>query len=158
MINQRIPGAGGKERRAERGHIGQQHADHQNLAGILPEADNGGRDEADNDQRHKEENNLTEDVAHGHDHIHDAFIGHKAQQRADDDAAEQFENQRQIAHFCHRKTSFLPAAHTSRPLVGGHMSAAGRKQPGRFSLAQKRRARNTTAKKPFPAAAEAYPE
>ena len=91
--NDGVAGGRGRERRADRRTVRQNERDHQHTRSVVPELGDGRRDEADNDQRHAERDDLAEHLLYGDNDIHDLLVRHKAEQNADHHAKQQLERQ-----------------------------------------------------------------
>ena len=91
--NDGVAGGRGRERRADRRAVRQNERDHQHTRSVMAKLGDGRRDEADDDQRHAEGDDLAEYLLDGNDDIHDRLVRHKAEQNADHHAKQQLERQ-----------------------------------------------------------------
>ena len=83
----------GNERRADRRTVRQNERHDQHARSVVAELGDGRRDEADDDQRHAEGDDLAEHLLDGNDDIHDRLVRHETEQNADDHAKQQLERQ-----------------------------------------------------------------
>ena len=74
MGDQAVAGAHAHEGCADRGHIGDDDGHCQQTGGVFAQLRDGRGNEADDDQRHTEGNELTHDVLQGHHNAHGALI------------------------------------------------------------------------------------
>ena len=89
MRDERIARAGAHEGRADRGGVGDDDGNAQQPGGIFAQPGDGRRDEADDDQRHTEGDQLAHDVLQRHHNFHGSQREDLPQQHADNDAQQQ---------------------------------------------------------------------
>ena len=106
--DQDIARAGGHERGADGGRIGDDDRHAQKPGGVGAQLGDGRCDEADDDQRHTEGDELTHDVLQGDDDLHDTFREHQSAENADSDTQNQAERQAAKEFFHVTPPQILP--------------------------------------------------
>ena len=93
MGDQAVAGAHAHEGCADRGHIGDDDGHCQQAGGVFAQLCDGRSDEADDDQRHTEGDELTHDVLQGHHNAHDALVEQLAKDDTNKNAQQKPEGQ-----------------------------------------------------------------
>ena len=91
--DQAVAGAHAHEGCADRGHIGDDDGHCQQTGGVFAQLCNGRGNEADDDQRHTEGDELTHDVLQGHHNAHGALVEHLTKDDTDKNAQQKPEGQ-----------------------------------------------------------------
>ena len=141
-----VAGSRRERRRADGRKIGDGHGRQQHLAGVLPQAGDGRRDEAHDDEGHRVENDLPQGVLDRRHGIHDLHVGHAPQKGADGQCHQQFDDQSEIAFLGGHRPLLL----SSSNMPGRVPASSGR--PAFSSGAAERHAKNRPEALPFPTA------
>lgn len=91
--DQAVAGAHAHEGCADRGHIRDDDGHCQQAGGVFAQLGNGRSNEADDDQRHTEGNELTHDVLQGHHNAHGALVEQLAKDDTNKNAQQKPEGQ-----------------------------------------------------------------
>ena len=102
--NQAIADGGAHERGADGAEVGDHDRDAEHAGGIAAHAGNRRGNEADDDQRHTEGDELTEDVLEGDHDLHGTLTEHLTEQDADDQSDDQTEGKTAEKFFHNKQT------------------------------------------------------